>query len=42
VPRELQARGFDVLSHKNIPANDGCLALGQAVIALAQHQACGD
>lgn len=29
----LKARGFPVYSAKNLPANDGCIALGQAVIA---------
>jgi hydrogenase maturation protein HypF len=35
--RSLTASGFTVYSHARIPANDGSLALGQAVCAGLRH-----
>ncbi|MDY0188650.1 MAG: hypothetical protein RBR16_12085 [Syntrophus sp. (in: bacteria)] len=33
VSRELKKDGFAVYTHINLPPNDGCIALGQAVVA---------
>ena len=30
--------GFTVYTHRLLPTNDGCIALGQAVVAAAQLQ----
>jgi hydrogenase maturation protein HypF len=37
--RELEKRGFEVYTHQMLPANDGCIALGQAVVAAARLEA---
>ena len=29
----LEADGFKVLTHRSVPCNDGCISLGQAVVA---------
>lgn len=38
VRQEVEALGLLALTHKNVPANDGGLALGQAVVGLAHLQ----
>ncbi len=36
--RRLEHEGFAVLTHRTFPANDGGLALGQAMLGLARHR----
>ena len=37
--QELEKAGFEVYTHQMLPANDGCIALGQAVVAAARIEA---
>jgi hydrogenase maturation protein HypF len=36
LPGRLESAGFAVLLHRELPANDGCIAYGQAAVAAAQ------
>ncbi len=39
--RDLEKNGFEVYAHQMLPSNDGCIALGQAVVAAARIEARG-